>query len=53
MNLNLALTYNLFIRSYERGETKADFVYEELDGRPVRRRGAETRTGIDNKAWRK
>jgi len=40
-------------RSYERGETKADFVYEELDGRPVRRRGADTRTGIDNKAWRK
>jgi len=40
-------------RSYERGELKADFVYEEIDGRQVRRRGGDARTGIDNKAWRK
>eukprot|EP00088_Acartia_fossae_P029786 TRINITY_DN3067_c0_g1_i4.p1 TRINITY_DN3067_c0_g1~~TRINITY_DN3067_c0_g1_i4.p1 ORF type:complete len:711 (+),score=155.03 TRINITY_DN3067_c0_g1_i4:47-2179(+) len=42
-------------KSYEQGETKADFVYEESgDGRgPVRRRAHEMAAGMDNKAWRK
>jgi solute carrier family 6 amino acid transporter-like protein 5/7/9/14 len=43
-------------KAYEKGETKSDFAYEELtDGRVVRRKGGDIRTGagVDNKAWRK